>query len=140
MDARIRVLLRIIDEHAGAMHMSSEQLANLLGLSKERLLRLFNAETGKTFRRYLLEVRMRRAGEMLADYKIPIKTIASRFGYMAVSNFYRDFKIVHGASPMHMRLLLMGLPLLVHRPSAMNSAIVPPRAPGSDNHGAPGLS
>jgi AraC-like DNA-binding protein len=140
VDVRIRILLRIIDEHVGAMHMSSEQLAVLLGLSKERLLRLFNAETGKTFRRHLLEVRMRRAAEMLADYRIPIKTIASRFDYTAVSNFYRDFKIVHGTSPMHMRLTLMGLPLLVHHPSAPHSAIGPPRAPGSDNRGATGLS
>jgi AraC-like DNA-binding protein len=141
VDARIRILLRIVDENAGAMHMSSEQMASLLGLSKVRLLRLFNAETGKTYRRYLLEVRMRRAAEMLTDYRIPIKTIASRFDYTAVSNFYRDFKIVHGASPMHMRLMLMDLPLLVPRPPALHSAIGPPTgAPGRDNRGALRLS
>jgi AraC-like DNA-binding protein len=126
VDARIRIVLKIIDEHSGVMHMSSEQMASLLGLSRVRLLRLFNAEMGKTFRGYLLEVRMRRAAEMLTDYRIPIKTIASRFGYTAVSNFYRDFKIVHGASPMHMRLMLMDLPLLVHHPSTLQSAIGPP--------------
>jgi AraC-like DNA-binding protein len=107
MDVRIRLVLRIIEEHAGVLHLSSQQLASLLGVGEARLLRLFHAEVGKPFRRHLLEVRMSHAAEMLTDYKLPIKTIASRFGYAAVSNFYRDFKIVHGTSPVRMRQLKM---------------------------------
>ena len=81
MDVRIRLLLRIIEEHGGVLEMSSKQVGCLLGLGEARLLRLFSAETGKTFRSHLREVRMAQAAAMLADYVLPIKTIAHRCGY-----------------------------------------------------------
>lgn len=108
MDVRIRLVLRIIEEHAGALDLSPAQLGGLLGLGEARLLRLFNSEVGKTFRSHLRDVRMTRAAEMLTNYALPIKMIASRCGYSAVSNFHRDFRIVHGTSPTRMRLFKMG--------------------------------
>jgi len=108
VDVRIRILLRIIEERAGVLELSSTELGSLLGLSETRVLRLFNAETGKPLRRHIREVRMRRAAELLKDCVIPIKTIGVRCGYTVLSNFYRDFKIVHGTSPRQMRHLQMG--------------------------------
>ena len=104
MDVRIRLLLRIIEERAGVMQMSSKQIGSLLGLSETRVLRLFNSEVGKTLRTHVREVKMARAVELLKDRSIPIKKIAFSCGYSVVNNFYRDFKIVHGTSPMQMRL------------------------------------
>lgn len=109
MDVRIRILLRIIEERAGVLHMSSEQIGNLLGLGEAHVLRLFNAEVGRPLRSHTREVRMTRAAELLKDSSIPIKTIASNCGYTIVCNFYRDFKVVYGISPMQMRLMKMNL-------------------------------
>lgn len=109
MDVRIRILLRIIEERAGVLHLSSKQIGNLLGLGEAHVLRLFNAEVGRTLRSHTREVRMARAAELLKDCSIPIKTIASSCGYTVVCNFYRDFKIVYGVSPMQMRLMTMNL-------------------------------
>lgn len=109
MDVRIRILLRIIEERAGVLHMSSKQIGNLLGLGEAHVLRLFNAEVGRPLRSHAREVRMVRAAELLKDCSIPIKTIASRCGYTVVCNFYRDFKIVFGVSPMQMRLIKMNI-------------------------------
>ena len=109
MDARIRLLLRIIEERAGVLPMSSKQIGTLLGLSEARVLRLFNTEVGKTLRTHVREVRMARAAELLKDGMIPIKVISAGCGYTVVSNFYRDFKMVHGTSPMRMRRLHLGL-------------------------------
>lgn len=103
MDVRIRILLRIIDERAGVLQLSSRELGSLLGLSEARILRLFAAETGKHLCTYVREVKMTRAAELLKDSLIPIKMIAAHCGYGVVSNFYRDFKIVHGTSPKQMR-------------------------------------
>ena len=104
MDVRIRILMRIIDERDGVLQMSTKQIGSLLGLSETRVLRLFNSEVGRTLRSHVREVRMARAAELLKDRSIPIKTIACLCGYSLVNNFYRDFKIVHGTSPMQMRL------------------------------------
>lgn len=107
MDARIRILLRIIEERGGTLALSSEQIGGLLGLGEARVLRLFSSEVGKTLRRHLLEVRMARAASSLRESVLPIKTIASNCGYSVVSNFYRDFKKIYGTSPMQMRLMQM---------------------------------
>jgi len=104
VDARIRILIRIIDERQGMLQMSSRQIGSLLGLGEARILRLFSAEAGKSLRRYLLEVKMAHAAELLKAGVLPIKTIASQRGYSVVSNFCRDFKVVYGISPMQMRL------------------------------------
>jgi transcriptional regulator GlxA family with amidase domain len=109
VDVRIRILLRIIEERAGVLHMSSRQIGDLLGLGEAHVLRLFKAEVGRPLRSHAREVRMARAAELLTDCSIPIKTIASRCGYTIVCNFYRDFKIVYGISPMKMRLIKMNL-------------------------------
>ena len=107
MDARIRILLRVIEERGGVLNLSSKQIGSLLGIGEARVLRLFSREVGKTLRRHLLEVRMARAAEMLKDGALPIKTIASNCGYTEVTNFYRDFKHVYATSPRRMRLMQM---------------------------------
>jgi transcriptional regulator GlxA family with amidase domain len=107
VDVRIRILLRIIEERAGVLDMSSKQIGNLLGLGEAHVLRLFNAEVGRTLRSHARNVRMAHAAELLKNCSIPIKTIASSCGYTVVCNFYRDFKIVYGISPMQMRLMKM---------------------------------
>jgi AraC-like DNA-binding protein len=121
VDVRIRILLRIIEERAGVLQMSSKQIGNLLGLGEARVLRLFNAEVGRTLRSHAREVRMARAVELLKDCSIPIKTIASNCGYTVVCNFYRDFKIVYGISPMQMRLVEMNFAIHEVRPPNFGS-------------------
>jgi AraC-like DNA-binding protein len=123
VDVRIGILLRIIEERAGVLQMTSGDIAGLLGLSEARVLRLFNSEVGKTLRSHVREVRMARAAELLKDYSIPIKTIASRCGYTLVNNFYRDFKAVHGTSPMQMRHVHMNLLMRDNRDSVLQAAI-----------------
>jgi AraC-like DNA-binding protein len=107
VDARIRILLKIIEERGGTLPMSSEQIGGLLGLGETRVLRLFNIEVGKTLRRHLLEVRMSRAAALLSESMSPIKLVAHQCGYSAVNNFYRDFRKVYGTSPLQMRLMGM---------------------------------
>lgn len=121
MDVRIRILLRIIEEHAGVLQMSSKQIGNLLGLGEAHVLRLFNAEVGRTLRSHARVVRMARAAELLKDCSIPIKTIASGCGYSVVCNFYRDFKTVYGISPMQMRTMKMNLETHEVRPPDFRS-------------------
>ena len=111
MDARIRILLRIIDEHGGSLRLTSAEIGSMLGVGEARVFRLFSKEVGKSLRRHLLDVRMARAAELLSGLGSPIKSIASDCGYSVVSNFYRDFKRVHGISPMQMRIRHMNVEL-----------------------------
>ena len=46
---------------------------------------------------------MDRAAVLLADYGLAIKSIALDCGYDDISNFYRDFRKVHGTTPRQLR-------------------------------------
>lgn len=120
MDVRIRLLLRIIEENGSAFRMTPE-IGNLLGLGEARVQRLFSKEMGKTLRRHLLEVRMAKAARLLRNVVPPIKTIAHDCGYSVVSNFCRDFKRVHGMSPMQMRLYYIDLQARAKLPAFTNA-------------------
>lgn len=107
MDPRIRIILRVIEEQKGPNSPVSSEIGKLLGLSETHFRRLFHRQVGTTFRRYLRHVRMRRAAELLKNHTLPIKSIASDSGYTDVSNFYRDFKQVHGINPRQVRFNLL---------------------------------
>jgi AraC-like DNA-binding protein len=121
MDVRIRLLLRIIEENGGMFRMTPE-IGSLLGLGEARVQRLFSREMGKTLRRHLLEVRMAKAARLLRNVVQPIKMIAHDCGYSVVSNFSRDFKRIHGISPMQMRLQHIDLQARTKLP-AFNNAL-----------------
>jgi AraC-like DNA-binding protein len=47
---------------------------------------------------------MSRAAELVKDPTLSIKAIALTSGYSDLSNFYRDFKRVHGINPRELRI------------------------------------
>jgi len=102
MDARIRVFKRIIREQ-GDIQRSVTTASTLLGLSASQLRRLFKQNVGTSLRRYVRETRMARAAETLVAYSLSVKEIAHDLGYKDISNFYRDFRIVHGTTPQQLR-------------------------------------
>ena len=104
VDPRIRLILTIIGEQTKPGHLSSFEVSTLLGISERYFLRLFHREVSKTFREYLREIRMKRAAELLRNRALSIKGIASDSGYSDLSNFYRDFKLVHRMSPRQIRI------------------------------------
>jgi AraC-like DNA-binding protein len=65
--------------------------------------RLFHREVGKTFRQHLLEVRMIRVANLVKQSAQPMKQIALDSGYNDLSNFYRDFRKIHGTTPRQLR-------------------------------------
>jgi AraC-like DNA-binding protein len=104
VDARIRIILRIVEEHKHPCQMSSRDACTLIGLSEPYFLRLFHEQVQTTFGRYLRKVKMSRAAELLNDPTLSIKEIAITSGYSDLRNFYRDFKGVHGMSPRQLRV------------------------------------
>lgn len=108
VDPRIRIIVQVIEEKDGSIQCDLAEMSKILGLSDAHLLRLFHREVGKSFRCFLRDVRMRRAADLLkgngCSIKRSIKEVAHECGYGDVSNFYRDFKAVHAATPKAIRL------------------------------------
>jgi two-component system response regulator YesN len=72
-------------------------------VSKEYLSRAFKAENGRCFSDHVTELRMRKAYELLVAYRLPIKEIVERVGYIDTAHFYKVFKKYFGISPGKMR-------------------------------------
>lgn len=102
---------RILAEHPERPHTTA-RLAREVGLSEGHLRRQFRAAYGKTPRRYLTEVRMERAFELLRTTSRGVEQVAHSVGYPSVAVFNRIFKRAFGVTPSKAR----GLPTPLARP------------------------
>jgi len=103
VDARVRAVLRMVQDGNGSARGMEKSVPSLLGLSETRLHRIFKRDVGKTLGSYLRDARMVRAAELITGSSLPIKAIAHDSGYVDLSNFYRDFRKVHGLTPLQLR-------------------------------------
>ena len=79
------------------------ELAERIGISRSYLVKLMHRETGMSPQEYLIEVRMRRAREILLRTEDPIREIAAECGYEDPLSFSKSFKSRHGLSPSEYR-------------------------------------
>lgn len=94
--------LKYLEVHS-SKPLRASALAGQLGMGEAHLRRIFRSAYGKTPRRYLTEVRMRRAGELLRTTSLGIKQIAHEVGYTSVTMFDRVFRGFFGATPSEYR-------------------------------------
>ncbi len=76
-----------------------ELTAAIFYVSKEYLSKSFKAAAGKGFTEYLTALRMKRARELILDYKVPLKEVGEMVGYMDQAHFYKTFKKFYGKTP-----------------------------------------
>lgn len=76
-----------------------ERAADEIGISPNRLSRLFVEETGKGFSHFLIQYRIGKAKEMLALPGASIKEVSMACGYPDQNYFARLFKKVTGLTP-----------------------------------------
>ncbi len=93
---------RLLDEHPDQQHTTAS-LAKEVGLSERHLHRRFQEAYGKTPRRYLTEVRLRRAAVLFRTTPHGIQQIALQVGYPSVAWFDKLFKRLHGITPSEFR-------------------------------------
>lgn len=75
------------------------EVSNTVSLNYCYLSQLFKEELGKSYSRYLTEIRMGKAVELLKDPLIRISSISEQVGYTSPYHFSRSFKKFYGVSP-----------------------------------------
>lgn len=80
-----------------------EELANLAGMSTERLRQLSLAETEKSPLAYVQYLRLQRACTMLMDREMKISTVALKVGYSNADAFSSAFRKRYGKTPSEFR-------------------------------------
>lgn len=76
-----------------------DQVAAHMGISRKYLFAIFKKALGISPKEYLIDYRMKRAKEFLADRDLPIGHIAYSVGYQDQLTFSKMFKLKTGLSP-----------------------------------------
>src|ERR1700682_4305428 len=85
-DYRISMVLRFLERDPSK---TVPELARLVNLSHSRLGHLFKNQTGVSLNRFLSDVRLDRAAELLRSTEIQIKEISYMVGYHHAASFDR---------------------------------------------------
>ncbi|MFC4600559.1 response regulator transcription factor [Cohnella hongkongensis] len=86
-----------------AEELSLSDVAKFVHLTPAYLSSLFKKQTGENFNRYLIQVRVEKAKELLMTTDMKISDIAHAVGYPNASYFVRVFKKHEGTSPMEFK-------------------------------------
>ena len=88
-----------IQHHYSENNIGAEDLARMVYLSPGYLSTVFKEETGMTLNRYIREVRMNKARDLLGGTNMKITQIAKEVGFSNSSYFCRSFREYFGCSP-----------------------------------------
>jgi AraC-like DNA-binding protein len=80
------------------------KMAREAHLSKFHFMRLFKASYGRTPYQYLVEVRMKKAKELLKK-GLPVSAVCVSVGFDSIPSFTRVFKKITGTTPARFQLL-----------------------------------
>ena len=105
VDPRIRRALSFLTRHF-AEPVTLARVATTAGLSRFHFCRLFQRETGRSFRAYVQELRVRRAKALLADQAVRVTEVAYAVGFKDVSHLDKIFRAIVGQSPSQYRASL----------------------------------
>ncbi len=79
---------------------SLDEIANLVNYSPYHLIRLFKSETGKTPFQYFIDIKIKKAKQLLKNTTLSITEISYQCGFNNSSHFSTTFKKHVGVSPL----------------------------------------
>lgn len=95
----VTAAIRFIEEHFTDASLSNTAIANQTGVSEVYLRRQFKEACHTTPKQYILELRIRKAKQLLAEGHLCVNEIAESCGFSSVYHFSRAFHNVVGSSP-----------------------------------------
>lgn len=95
---RVNKVIEIISKNL-AETPSLEELGRAVGCSHFYLTRTFTAEMGMTISKYLRQLRMDKAAELLKSGKFNVTEVAMEVGYSSLSHFSTSFHETFGCCP-----------------------------------------
>ena len=106
MDANRYLIIKAkkyIEDNYADPELSLEQVSNHVGLSKSYFCSLFHKIENKTFKEYLMDLRIRYAKRMLTSTDKKIYEISCEVGCSDAAYFNRFFKRITGMTPLQYR-------------------------------------
>ena len=98
-DSFINQVYKIVISNLSDEKFGASDLASVLGLSTSQTLRKVKAATGKSVARYIREVRLHKAAELIKETDLTMAEISYRVGFGSASYFSKAFSDHFGVSP-----------------------------------------
>ena len=76
-----------------------EELSQTLGVSKNSLMKIFKADTGKSIMEYFTYLKMQHAQKLIVEGNLSFRTISEKLGFTSPEYFSRIFKKHTGFTP-----------------------------------------
>jgi AraC-like DNA-binding protein len=99
-DSRITKVIRYMAAHY-AERITVKMMAKMVGLNPTYFGLLFRREVGVSLNRYLIQLRIKNAENMLSSGEYKVGNIAEACGFIDMSHFYKQFKLIKGFPPSH---------------------------------------
>lgn len=97
--ATLSPVMKYLEAHISDPNLSNSALAKLTGFSEVHFRKQFTRLYGMPPHRYILELRIRRAMQLLADGILSVSAVAEQCGFSSVYHFSRAFKCRVGIPP-----------------------------------------
>ena len=97
----IDTIKRYVEEHYA--EASLDEAARLVRMNPDYVSKLFKTRTERNFSDYVVEIRMKKAAELLRDIRYKTFEVSERVGYSYPKNFTRTFRKIYGMSPREYR-------------------------------------
>jgi transcriptional regulator GlxA family with amidase domain len=102
MDQRVQKIL-ILMRTDPTRGLTLDEMAKVVNLSPSRLYQVFKTEVGVPPTRYLRQLKMEKARELLETTFLSVKVIVAMIGVNDESHFVRDFKREYSVTPTQYR-------------------------------------
>jgi AraC-like DNA-binding protein/quercetin dioxygenase-like cupin family protein len=100
---RIDLAFSYIFDHLDDPAIRLGGAAREVGMSESAFSRYFTKISGQSFSDTVRKLRLAQAGKLLRETTLSVSSIAHRVGYANLSNFNRQFRTHHGATPREVR-------------------------------------
>lgn len=92
-------LLMLIQDNFNEPSFSLDELAEVFDVSLSKMSQIVKKETGYNFSKYVQQLRIEKAKELLIETEKTVKEIVHEVGYSDISNFTRKFRETVGLPP-----------------------------------------
>lgn len=96
-------IMQYISDNSLSYDIGLEQIAEKFNISMNRVSMLVKKSSGRTFREYLINLRMEVAEGLLRETDDEIQMISNKVGYTSVPHFIKTFKGIYGLTPAQYR-------------------------------------
>ena len=98
-DTHITNIMEFVQKNYNNPNLSSQMIGDNLGFTNRFLMYKFLESTGTTLTEYIINVRIRKAADLLQNTTLPVTEISRQVGIQNDNYFYRLFKKIYHCTP-----------------------------------------